>query len=102
MLLVGLLGAFQNRDASIIVGARFEEKDDGELTLIVPGGVGSDLRLFGKVAGSPTEDGSGHVRVRPALATLHRNKWLTVQQTVGEMRISLGEWARKLAGDTSA
>jgi hypothetical protein len=68
------------------------------LTLVAPGGVGSDLRLFGKVAGSPIEDRSGHIRVRPALATLHRNKWLTVEQTVAELRIRLGERALKLNG----
>ena len=52
-------------------------------------------------AGSPVEtDRSGHVRVRAALATLHRDKWLTVEQTVAELRIRLGERARKLNGPT--
>jgi hypothetical protein len=54
--------------------------------------------LFGRVAGSPIEDGSGHVRVRPALATLHRNKWVEVEQTVGELHVRLGERALKLNG----
>jgi hypothetical protein len=47
--------------------------------------------MFGKVAGSPLEDGSGHVRVRTALAVLRRNKWVEVEQTVGELRVKLGE-----------
>jgi hypothetical protein len=42
------------------------------------------------------EDGSGHVRVRAALAVLRRNKWVEVEQTVGELRIKLGERALKL------
>ena len=42
------------------------------------------------------EDGSGHVRVKSALAVLQRNKWVEVEQTVGELRIRLGERARKL------
>jgi hypothetical protein len=34
--------------------------------------------------------------VRSALATLTRNQWIEVEQTVGELRIRLGERARKL------
>jgi hypothetical protein len=49
--------------------------------------------MHGKIAGSPLEDGSGHVRVKAALAVLARNKWLEVEQTVGELRIRLGERA---------
>jgi hypothetical protein len=70
---------------------------DGEGTdraLVVPGGVGADLRMHGRIAGSPIEDGFGFVRVRSALAVLQRNKWITAEQTVGELRIRLGERAR--------
>lgn len=48
------------------------------------------------MAGSPLEDGSGHVRVREALRTLALNKWVEVEETVAELRIRLGERARKL------
>ena len=95
-LLVGLLGAFANRDAKLVVGGRFEEDDAGLLTLVAPAGVGSDLRLFGKVAGSPLEDGSGYVRVKPALSVLQHQGWFEVEQTVAELRVRLGERARKL------
>jgi hypothetical protein len=47
---------------------------------------------------SPIETGgSGHIRVRHALSVVVRNKWLTVEQTVGELRIRLGERARRLS-----
>ena len=52
--------------------------------------------MRGKIAGSTLEDGSGHVRVREALRTLALNKWVNVEETVGELRIRLGERARKL------
>jgi hypothetical protein len=55
--------------------------------------------LHGRIAGSPIEDGSGFVRVKSALAVLQRNKWITVEQTVGELRIQLGERG-KLHGPT--
>lgn len=94
-VLVAVLGAFANDDPSVFVGGRFEGKD-GDRILFVPGGVGSDLRLFGKIAGSPPEDGSGHVRVREALCALALNEWIEIDQTVGELRIRLGERARNL------
>ena len=53
--------------------------------------------MHGRIARSPIEtDNSGHVRVRAALAVLQRNKWITTAQTVAELRIRLGERARKL------
>ena len=62
-----------------------------------PACVGADLRMRGKIAGSPLEaDTSGHVRVREALRVLARNEWLTVEQTVAEIRIRLGERAKPL------
>ena len=94
-LLAGLLGAFANRDAKLVIGGRFEE-DDAGLTLVAPAGVGSDLRLFGKVAGSPLEDGSGHIRVKPALKVLQHQGWIEMETTVGELRITLGERAKRL------
>jgi hypothetical protein len=96
-LLAALLGAFENRDPRLIVGARFE-REGAERALVVPGGVGADLRMHGRIAGSSLEDGSGHVRVKSALAVLQRNKWVEVEQTVGELRIRLAELARKLNG----
>ena len=94
-VLVAVLGAFLNRDPTVFVGGRLEGEGDN-LTLVVPGGIGSDLRMHGQIAGSPLEDGSGHVRVRAALAVLRRNKWIEVEQTVGQLRIRLGERARRL------
>lgn len=98
-LLAALLGAFANRDASLIVGARFDEEGD-DLTLVVPGGIGSGIQFHGRIGGSPLEQGSGFIRARPALATLARNGWFTVEQTVSEMRIRRGERARSLGGNT--
>ena len=81
--------------AKRLVGARFEESEHGELTLVAPAGVGSDLALFGAIAGSAYGTaGSGHIRVKAALSTLARNKWFEVEQTVGELRIRLGERAQ--------
>jgi hypothetical protein len=36
----------------------------------------------------------GFIRGHEALAVLVRNKWLDVEQTVGELRIRLGQRAR--------
>jgi hypothetical protein len=96
-LLAALLGAFANDDPSVFVDGRFEGEGD-DRALVVPGGVGSDLRMHGRIAGSPIEDGSGHVRVREALRKLALNKWVEVEQTVAETRIRLGEHALKLNG----
>jgi hypothetical protein len=80
-LLAALLGTFANRDPSLIVGARFDEEGD-DLTLVVPGGIGSSIHFHGRIAGSPLEGGSGFVRGRPALTVLKRNRWLEVEETV--------------------
>ena len=83
-------------DPSIFIDGRFEGEGDHR-TLVVPGGIGADLRMRGKITGSPVESGgSGFVRVKSALAVLQRNKWFEVEQTVGELRIRIGERARKL------
>ena len=94
-VLVAVLSCFANRHAGLFVVGRFEAEAD-RLTLVVPGGIGADLRMHGKNAGSPLEEGSGHVRVRAALATLARNKWIEVERTVAETRIRLGSNAREL------
>ena len=94
-LLVALLGAFANDDASVFVDGRVEGEGD-DRALVVPGGIGADIRLHGRVAGSPIEDGSGFVRVREALRKLALNKWVEVELSVGEFRIRLDERARKI------
>jgi hypothetical protein len=65
------------------VGGRFEEAEDGELTLVASGG---DFRFYGPIAGSPIEDGSGFIRGRHALATLVRNRWFEIEGSVAELR----------------
>ena len=83
------------RDPSLIIGAHFEAEDD-DLTLVVPGGIGSTIQFHGRIAGSPIEDGSGFIRARPALVVLVHNKWFEVEQTIAEIRIRRGAHARKL------
>jgi hypothetical protein len=41
-------------------------------------------------------DSSGYVRDRVALGTLVRNKCLETERVGGELRIRLGEWAKKI------
>jgi hypothetical protein len=94
-VLVAVLGALANDDPSVFVGGRFEGEGD-QRTLVLPGGVGSDLQLFGRVAGSPIEAGSSYICPREALRVLALNKWVEVESSVGEIRIRLGERARKL------
>lgn len=73
-LLAALMRVRERRCAAVPGRPVRRGGDDG--ALVIPGGVGSDLRLFGKVAGSPIEDGSGHVRVREALRVLVANRWV--------------------------
>jgi hypothetical protein len=81
-LLAALLGAFANDDPSRFVGGRFEG-EGADRALVVPGGVGADLRMHGKIAGSAIEtDKSGHVRVRAALRVLARNDWLVSRRSL--------------------
>jgi hypothetical protein len=95
-VLYGVLACFQNDDASLFPNARFEG-DAPDRALILPGGTGFDLRTHGQTAGSPLDpSGSGHVRLRPALAALALNEWLEIEQSVAELRIKLGSRARKL------
>ena len=39
---------------------------------------------------------SGHVRVRAALTACVRNEWFTAEQAGGQLRIKLGERAKKV------
>jgi hypothetical protein len=95
-LLVGILGAFANDEPSIFVGGRFGGEQD-DRTLVVPGGIGSTLRLHGRIAGDPFDE-AGHIRIRPALATLARNRWIEVERSTAELRIRLGDRAREIQG----
>ena len=61
-----------------------------------PAGSAATCGCLGTLPGSPLEDGSGHVRVREALCALALNEWIEIDQTVGELRIRLGERARNL------
>jgi hypothetical protein len=92
-MLAAILLSFENR-IPILKDGRFDEKD-GELVLVAPWGMGSEVPLVNRVQGS-TLDGNGGVKVRSSLATLHRNNWLVVEQSVSEIRIRLGERAKKL------
>jgi hypothetical protein len=74
-LLAAVLGAFANEDPLVFVGASFECEGD-DRALVVNAGIGSELRMHGKIAGSPREDGSGYGRVREALRTLALDDWL--------------------------
>jgi hypothetical protein len=92
-LLATILLSFENRQ-SIINNGEFVE-EDGELTLVAPWGVGSEIALVNRVQGS-VHDGNGGVKVWGSPATLHRNGWLVVEQGVGEVRIRLGKHAKEL------
>jgi hypothetical protein len=92
-MLAAILLSFENR-IPILKGGSFVE-EAGELVLAAPWGMGSEVPLVNRVQGS-TLDGNGGVKVRSSLATLHRNNWLVVEQSVSEIRVRLGENARKL------
>ena len=90
-VLVAVLGAFANDDPSVFVGGRFEGEGD-DRSLVVPGGIGADIQMHGQIAGSAVETGgSGHVRVRRSLGVLKRNHLIELEETVGELRIRLGD-----------
>lgn len=92
-LLTVLLLSFENQ-TPILKDGRFVE-NDGELTLVAPWGTGSEIPLVNRVQGS-VHDGNGGIKVRASLAALARNGFLEVEQNVGEIRIRLGERAKKL------
>jgi hypothetical protein len=56
-LLVVILGAFANRDATPFIDGRFEETE-GEPVLVIRGGIGSEVRLRGQIGRSVTEPAS--------------------------------------------
>jgi hypothetical protein len=93
-MLTVVLAAFENKDPSFFQDARFEE-EDGEPVLVVEGGLGTSIQMHGQIAGSPA-DAKGFVRPRQALAALHRNRFLTIAETAGAMRIRLGPQAKVL------
>jgi len=99
-MLVAVLGAFANDDPSVFAGGRFDGEGD-DRTLVVNAGIGADLRMHGKIAGSPLEAGSGYICPREALRKLALNQWIVVDQTVSDLRIRLGARALKLNGPYS-
>jgi hypothetical protein len=91
-MLTALLLMFENQE-SLFIGGRFETID-GEPVLILreeqlrfPGSRNNDAMTTGH---------SGFVREKVALRTLVRNKWFEVDRLAGEMRIRLGERAKKV------
>ena len=87
--------SFENRDATLIAGGRFEDAD-GEAVLVIPGGVGSQMAFSGSVGGNalvPNE--GGFVRLRSALSVLVRNDWFVAEVTAAETRVRLGPRAKK-------
>jgi len=78
----------------VLRGGSFVE-EAGELVLVGPHGTGSEVRLANRVEGS-IHHGNGGVKVRSSLAALHRNGWLVVEQSVGEIRIRLGKNAKEV------
>ena len=96
-LLVVIRGCFANRNATPFVGGQFW-RPTATLSWLIPGGIGSEVRLRGQIGGDPVlPDGPGFIRTRPALNTLVRNEWIEVERTVAETRIRLGSNARELA-----
>ena len=72
------------------------EEEGGELVLVVHGTI-HDLRFRRSCNASTLDDtSSGFVRERAALGTLVRNKWFSADQSGGQLRIKLGERARKV------
>jgi hypothetical protein len=77
-----------------------DQQVDGEPTVVVPGGVGGQLRFAGMIGGEPLDPtSSGHVRLRKALRTLSRNNWITVESDAAETRIRLGDRAKRLRAE---
>jgi hypothetical protein len=87
-----LLLMFENRE-SLFIGGRFETID-GDPVLILreeqlrfPVSMNNDAMTSGH---------SGFIREKMALRTLVRNKWFEVEWPSGEMRLRLGERAKKV------
>jgi len=95
-LLYALLAMFENR-TSLFMGGRFEEQSREPVLILkeeelrFPGGRNNDPLLSGH---------SGYVRERVSLRTLRRTGWFEVEREAGELRIRLGERAKKLREGT--
>jgi hypothetical protein len=83
---------FENQE-SLFIGGRFE-MIDGEPVLILredqlrfPSSMNNDAMTSGH---------SGFVRETMALRTLVRNKWFEIERSAGDLRIRLGERAKKV------
>ena len=97
-VLATLMLSFENRDASLIAGARFEEME-GEPVLVIPGGVGAQIGFSRSVGGNSFDaTEAGFVRLRPALRDLVRNEWFVAEVTAAETRVRLGPRARQARG----
>ncbi len=86
-MLVAVLGMFANRDAGLIIGARFGTDDDGDDVLVTP----EDLIFRHDTNPHPIQGGAGQVNPAIALATLARNRWIAVLRREGGFRIRLGD-----------
>ena len=74
-------------------------EEGGELTFVV---AEPQMRFAGlRNNDLVNTDHSGYVRERVALGTLVRNKWFEVDGSVGELRIRLGERAKKVREGTA-
>jgi len=94
--LVGLLFSFENQ-RPIIDGAVFEKRDE-ELVLVCSEPF-DRLRFTHAVNPNDGADDfgtSGRVKAPTTLRYLIRNKWLTAEQVGGQLRIKLGERARRV------
>lgn len=91
-MLVALLGMFWN-ERSLFIGGEFTS-EDGRPVLVIRE---DQLRFPPRLAGDPmTGEASGFVRERHGLKTLTRNKWFEIERSEGNLRIRLGERAKKL------
>jgi len=97
-MLFAVLGMWENRSTELIPGSSFEETADGELELVVPGGANA-FRLRHGANGNPTLLDSGTIRESAALQTLASSGWLDGTVEGLEIRIRLGEKAKKLRGE---
>ena len=101
-MLVALLGMWENKSCALIPGSTFVETADGELELVVPGGGANAFRLRNGANGNPMVLDSGYVRESAALQTLAGSGWLDGTVEGLEIRIRLGEKAKKLREERKA
>jgi hypothetical protein len=95
-LLSALLLMFENQQ-SVFIGGRFETID-GEPVMILRE---EQLRFPSSANNNAMTSGhSGFIRETAALRTLVRNKWFEVERSAGELRIRLGERAKKVRQGT--